>query len=317
MFRLITPTTEAQFKQYYHFRWKMLREPWHQPEGSERDAYDDVSQHRMIVDGKGEPIAAGRLYLTPEHDGQIRYMAVAPHYRSKGIGALVLMALESYARQEGAKRLVCNAREDAIPFYERNDFVSQGELSEERGPTRHQQMLKQLNPMADVLRRPEWCSELQERWQSQIPISDKMGVRITQYTGYRFEVSAVLNANLNPHNTMFAGSIFTMATLAGWGLVWLVMKERDVTGDIVLADSHIRYREPITCSPRAVVSLDSLSGDLDRLVGGRRARVQMTVTIYSGDQAAAEFTGTYVLLPCKVKTATVEAQSQSVVDSVV
>ncbi|WP_421021017.1 GNAT family N-acetyltransferase, partial [Klebsiella pneumoniae] len=73
--------------------------------------------HRMIVDGNGEPVAIGRLYLTPDNDGQIRYMAVSPDYRSRGLGALVLMALESLARQEGAKRLVCNAREDAVSFY--------------------------------------------------------------------------------------------------------------------------------------------------------------------------------------------------------
>lgn len=40
------------------------------------------------------------------------------------------MALESLARQEGAKRLVCNSREDAIGFYGSNGFVNQGELSE-------------------------------------------------------------------------------------------------------------------------------------------------------------------------------------------
>lgn len=65
----------------------------------------------------------------------------------------MLVALESLARQEGAKRLVCNAREDAIAFYEKNGFERRGELTDERGPVRHQQMVKQLDPMADVLRR--------------------------------------------------------------------------------------------------------------------------------------------------------------------
>ncbi|MCC4797452.1 bifunctional GNAT family N-acetyltransferase/hotdog fold thioesterase [Enterovibrio norvegicus] len=297
MFRLITPTKEDELNAYFHFRWQMLREPWCQPEGSERDAYDVGAIHRMIVDAKGEPIAIGRLYISPDNDGQIRYMAVSPDYRKRGLGALILMALESLARQEGAKRLVCNAREDAIGFYSGNGFVSQGELNEERGPVRHQQMLKPLDMMSDVVRRPEWCSELQKRWQTQIPISDKMGIRITQFTGYRFEVSALLNANLNPHDSMFAGSVFSMATLTGWGMVWLLMKERQLTAGIVLADSHIRYRKPITERPRAVVSLDGLSGDLDRLADGRKARVKLEVTLYSGDEIAGVFAGTYMLVP--------------------
>ena len=122
MFKLITPKTENQLNKYYQFRWQLLREPWRMPVGSERDEYDGMSHHRMITDSRGRPMAIGRLYITPDNDGQIRYMAVKNNRRSKGMGSLVLVALESLARQEGAKRLVCNAREDAIAFYEKNGF---------------------------------------------------------------------------------------------------------------------------------------------------------------------------------------------------
>ncbi|MDG2881575.1 bifunctional GNAT family N-acetyltransferase/hotdog fold thioesterase, partial [Vibrio parahaemolyticus] len=228
----------------------------------------------------------------PDNDGQIRYMAVKNNRRSKGMGSLVLVALESLARQEGAKRLVCNAREDAIAFYEKNGFERRGELTDERGPVRHQQMVKQLDPMANVLRRPEWCTELQQRWEQQIPISDKMGIKINQYTGYQFECCAQLNPNLNPHNTMFAGSAFTLATLTGWGMTWLLLKERGLHGDIVLADSSIRYRQPVEQNPVASTSLDGISGDLDRLESGRKARIVIHVVIYSGDTPAVDFVGT-------------------------
>ena len=297
MFKLITPTTENQLNKYFHFRWQMLREPWQMPIGSERDEYDSMSHHRMIVDGRGRVMAIGRLYITPDCEGQIRYMAVKGARRSKGMGSLVLVALESLARQEGAKRLVCRAREDAISFYAKNGFEPRGEMNDERGPMRHQQMVKPLDPMANVLRKPEWCSELQDRWEHQIPISDKMGIKINQYTGYQFECGAQLNPNLNPHNTMFAGSAFTLATLTGWGMIWLLMKARHLEGDIVLADSQIRYRNPVTENPIALTSLDGISGDLDRLASGRKARIVIHVRIQSGDIDAVEFIGTYMLLP--------------------
>ncbi|WP_087023266.1 bifunctional GNAT family N-acetyltransferase/hotdog fold thioesterase [Thaumasiovibrio subtropicus] len=297
MFRLVTPNSEMELEKYYHFRWQMLREPWNMPLGSERDAYDVASHHRMIVDGKGDVVAVGRLYLTPDNDGQIRYMAVSPDYREKGMGTLVLMSLESLACQEGAKRLVCNAREDAIPFYVRNKFTSQGELSDERGPVRHQQMLKRLDEHHEVARHPEWCAELQQRWSESIPISEKMGMKINQYTGYRFEVGALLNANLNPQGTMFAGSIFSMATLAGWGFMWMLMKERGLSGEIMLVDSHIRYHQPVAERPRAVVGLDNMSGDLDRLERGRKVRVSLDIAVYSGDEVVTRFTGDYLILP--------------------
>ncbi len=297
MFRLITPKTDREYQAYYYFRWEMLRKPTRHPEGSERDAYDGVAYHRMIVDGEDQPIAVGRLYINPENDGQIRYMAVSPEYRGRGLGALILMALESLAQQEGALRLVCNARQNAIGFYSSHGFANLGDLTEESGPIRHQQMLKPLNPLTDVLSRPDWCQELQDVWQKHIPISEKMAVKINQFNGYRFEVTALLNANLNPHDSMFAGSVFSMATLAGWGMVWLLMKERHLTASIVLADGHIRYRRPIVERPRASVSLDSLSGDLDRLANGRKARVKLEVALFSGDENAGVFTATFVLMP--------------------
>ncbi|TLE22736.1 bifunctional GNAT family N-acetyltransferase/hotdog fold thioesterase [Vibrio cholerae] len=297
MFKLITPTTDNQLNKYFHFRWQMLREPWRMPIGSERDEYDSMSHHRMIVDSRGYPMAIGRLYITPDCEGQIRYMAVKANRRSKGMGSLILVALESLARQEGAKRLVCNAREDAIPFYAKNGFERRGELTDERGPVRHQQMVKTLDPMANVLRKPEWCTELQDRWGKHIPISDKMGIKIQQYTGYQFQCCAQLNPNLNPHNTLFAGSAFTLATLTGWGMAWLLMRERDLQGDIVLVDSHIRYRHPVVQNPVASTSLDGISGDLDRLESGRKARIVVRVIISSGEVEAIEFIGTYMLIP--------------------
>ena len=297
MFKLITPTTDNQLNKYFHFRWQMLREPWRMPIGSERDEYDSMSHHRMIADSRGYPMAIGRLYITPDCEGQIRYMAVKANRRSKGMGSLILVALESLARQEGSKRLVCNAREDAIPFYAKNGFERRGELTDERGPVRHQQMVKTLDPMANVLRKPEWCTELQDRWGKHIPISDKMGIKIQQYTGYQFQCCAQLNPNLNPHNTLFAGSAFTLATLTGWGMAWLLMRERDLQGDIVLVDSHIRYRHPVVQNPVASTSLDGISGDLDRLESGRKARIVVRVIISSGEVEAIEFIGTYMLIP--------------------
>ncbi|GAK82860.1 GNAT family acetyltransferase YiiD [Vibrio ponticus] len=96
---------------------------------------------------------------------------------------------------------------------------------------------------------------------------------------------------------MFAGSAFTLATLTGWGMTWLLLKERGLHGDIVLADSQIRYRHPVEQNPVAQSSLDGISGDLDRLASGRKARIIIHVTIYSGTLAAVEFVGTYMLLP--------------------
>lgn len=69
--------------------------------------------------------------------------------------------------------------------------------------------------------------------------------------------------NQNPHHTLFAGSLFSLATLTGWGLIWLMLRERHLGGTIILADAHIRYSKPISGKPHAVADLGALSGDLD------------------------------------------------------
>ncbi|MDI8746438.1 YiiD C-terminal domain-containing protein, partial [Salmonella enterica subsp. enterica serovar Montevideo] len=42
-----------------------------------------------------------------------------------------------------------------------------------------------------------------------------------------------------------------LATLTGWGLIWLMLRERHLGGTIILADAHIRYSKPISGKPNA------------------------------------------------------------------
>jgi len=60
MYKIETPETDAEFDAYFEFRWLMLRKPWNFPQGSEKDEYEQVSEHRMIRNNKGEVIAIGR-----------------------------------------------------------------------------------------------------------------------------------------------------------------------------------------------------------------------------------------------------------------
>ncbi len=99
------------------------------------------------------------------------------------------------------------------------------------------------------LHRGDWCAQLQQAWYEHIPLSEKMGVRIQQYTGQKFITTMPETGNQNPHHTLFAGSLFSLATLTGWGLIWLMLRERHLGGTIILADAHIRYSKPISGKP--------------------------------------------------------------------
>ena len=298
MYHLRVPVTEQELNDYYQFRWEVLRKPLHQPIGSERDGYDAMAYHQMVVDNQGQVVAVGRLYINADNEGSIRFLAVAANVRGKGLGTLLAITLESIARQEGVKRVVCSAREETVRFFEKLGFVNQGEITTpQTTPVRHFLMRKAIATLDDILHRPDWCAQLQKAWHKNIPLSEKMGVRITQYTGQRFITTMPEAVNTNLHHTIFAGSQFSLATLTGWGLIWLLLQERQLGGDIVLVDAHIRYHKPITGRPVAVASLDTMTGDLDRLARGRKARVQLEVKLSGDEDTGCVFEGTYMVLP--------------------
>ncbi|MDQ5892391.1 MAG: hypothetical protein QG613_1262, partial [Pseudomonadota bacterium] len=259
--------------------------------------------HLTVVDEQGRLVAIGRLSINADNDAAIRFLAVHPDVRGKGLGTLVAITLESVARQESVKRVVCSAREDAMDFFSKLGFVNQGEITApQTTPVRHFLMIKPVATLDDILHRPDWCGQLQQAWYEHIPLSEKMGVRISQYTGKQFITTMPETGNQNPHHTLFAGSMFSLATLTGWGLIWLLLRERHLGGTIILADAHIRYSTPVSGRPNAIADLGSLSGDLDRLARGRKARVQLNVELFGDDNKGALFEGVYIVLPAQPDT---------------
>ncbi len=297
MFQVISPNSEQDFEDYYDFRWSMLNKPLQQPKGSERDAYDQHAMHRMVVDMAGSPLAVGRVYVRDGDEAHIRYMAVNEDHRGRGLGTLVVMSLEEAARQEGVKRVVLHARLKAIPFYEKCGYKAVGAEPTRMEGIQLQQMLKDLCQYQGIVRFPHLCRELEQIWAHEIPISDKMGISIFQYTGQRFETRASLSANVNSNHAMFAGSIYSQAVLTGWGLCWLMMKEQGLDGEIVLGKGKISYRAPVHDMPRAVIKQHGVEGSLDGLKAGGKARLKLKVELYSGDKKAATFNGLYMILP--------------------
>jgi ribosomal protein S18 acetylase RimI-like enzyme len=116
------PANETEFAAYYAFRWKILREPWSQPPGSEKDQFESDAIHLAAWDEAGKLIGVGRLHRLLENRGQIRYLAVDPAQRSGGIGKALLQELESRAIESGIQEIQLNSRQDAVQFYEKNGY---------------------------------------------------------------------------------------------------------------------------------------------------------------------------------------------------
>ena len=122
-----SPQTLEEWKDYFHLRWQILRDPLQQPVGSERDKDDNLEStvHLAAIED-GQIYSIGRLHLISPEQAQIRYMATHPDFRRKGLGSLILEALEKRAKDVGVQTIILNAREDVVPFYERKEYVNKG-----------------------------------------------------------------------------------------------------------------------------------------------------------------------------------------------
>src|SRR5579885_2599849 len=86
---------------------------------------------------------------------------------------------------------------------------------------------------------------LQATFEHEIPITRPIGLEVADYDGACLSLRAPLPPNVNHKATVFAGSLNAVATLAGWGLVWMMLRERDLRGTIVIHESSSQYRLPV------------------------------------------------------------------------
>ncbi|PKI14026.1 bifunctional GNAT family N-acetyltransferase/hotdog fold thioesterase [Colwellia sp. 12G3] len=292
-----SPKTVLEFEQYYQLRWQILRQPWGQVLGSERDSLEQESLHRMIIDENNEVLAVGRLEKSSQFSGQIRFMAVSEEAQGQGLGQQMMKSLELQAQKLGITDLTLNARANAVIFYQRLGYTLHGFSHRLFDEIEHFSMSKTLVPCDN--HQQKLSVALQNIWHDTIPLSKAMNIKISYFDGKELITHCEGSFNKNLHNTMFAGSIYTLATLSGWGWVYLQLQHLQLKGDIVLAKANIEYHAPITGMGYAKVCTESVSGDFTRLTLGKNARIKLTAQLYNGDKVAATFTGSYAVLAPK------------------
>jgi thioesterase domain-containing protein len=141
------------------------------------------------------------------------------------------------------------------------------------------------------------CKELELTWHRDIPLAAAMSIGVAGYDGRTLTVRAPLPPNRNLHGTAFAGSLFSTCVLTGWGATWLALRERGLTGLIVVADSEIHYRKAVaadlvcrcTCDPGA------LRASLEQFVAKGRGSFELSCAIDQDDKRAVTFAGKYVV----------------------
>ena len=86
---------------------------------------------------------------------------------------------------------------------------------------------------------------LEARILAQIPLTRAMQLRAHSYDDDQLTLAAPLAPNINDKGCAFGGSLATLMTLAGWGLILLKLENFGIDCDVYVQDSTIHYLEPV------------------------------------------------------------------------
>jgi ribosomal protein S18 acetylase RimI-like enzyme len=127
-------------------RSRVLRQPLGLYPGPEERPAEAKLRHLGAFDGDR---LVGCLMLEDKGDGRVkmRQVAVDFEHQRRGIGSKLVAFSERVAREAGFREMVLNARDTAVPFYERNGYAKHGEPFVEV-TVRHYAMSKSLAPAA-------------------------------------------------------------------------------------------------------------------------------------------------------------------------
>ncbi len=123
---ILRPLSKEDFELMYNLRWNVLRKPWNQPKGSEKDDIENEA-YPFVVIFQNKTVATARLHKNNEEEGQIRYLAVEEGYRNQRIGSKLVRYIEGFATCLGIKSIMLNARKTAKEFFEQLEYEIIGE----------------------------------------------------------------------------------------------------------------------------------------------------------------------------------------------
>lgn len=146
---------------------------------------------------------------------------------------------------------------------------------------------------------PDPLRALRTKLRQSMPITGALGLRVTGREGTGVVLTAPLAPNINHKGTAFAGSLNAAATLAGWGTIWLLLREHGVHSHVVIQDSAVHYVRPVRGDFTARCKGPSATA-IERLVNAvkkkGRGRLELDVMISDEGGDAVKFHGRYVAL---------------------
>lgn len=136
-------------------------------------------------------------------------------------------------------------------------------------------------------------------WADRMPITTALGITVAELDGQRLSLMMPLAPNRNHKGTVFAGSLSALATLAGWSVVWLMLRDAGVAAHVVIQDAQIRYLAPTRSDVTATTEFPDAATwqrALNGLLRRGKARLALSAVLHDVDgEVVATFSGRYVV----------------------
>lgn len=129
-----------------------------------------------------------------------------------------------------------------------------------------------------------------------IPLVGQMQVRVTAFDAAGLTLTAPLAPNINHERTAFGGSLASLATLACWGYLWLLLED-EPRMHMVVNEAHMRYLKPVTAALTArceAPAAEALQRFLDTLQRRGKARIELKAAMLQEGVLCAEYSGSFV-----------------------
>ena len=112
----------------------------------------------------------------------------------------------------------------------------------------------------------DWAERLQGFLDEHIPLTRAIQLRVASLDDSGLRLEAPLAPNVNDKGTAFGGSLASLLTLAGWGLLWTRCQQSGWNCDIVIHRGEIRREDDAVTNLFAGESLpfEVLAGNTNR-----------------------------------------------------
>lgn len=131
-----------------------------------------------------------------------------------------------------------------------------------------------------------------------IPLARAMDLELLAHDESRLALRAPLAPNINDKGCAFGGSLVSLMTLAGWGLVELALRARGQHCDVFVGASSVRYLQPAWTDFHAEARLADgadWSDFFDTLQARGKARIEVACRVPAADgQPAATLSARFV-----------------------